>query len=1033
MLSFRRFILLILPCLLLAILLGAPVVAAESPISSKEEREYSELERRIAQEVIATGQMLGGDPRFEDVVSILSQRGQSLLPGGSDITQDWVRKNLREVLPKIDNAMASAALSAATGEIARGTGEMAGGFARSAVALSGDGQGYDVSGDLKQTALRSGLEGVKAAAAASNIEALNRLELEYSLSGDGIDEYSLLTVQPLWDSADLRHNVFAQGSVANKEDRDTVNAGLSYRYITADMQHMLGANAFFDHQWPYHHNRMSLGLDYKTSLYGASLNHYIGLSDWRGRDDGFEEKALGGTDLELSGRLPQAPELEVFARGFNWEQERTAVLNPDGDDIWGYEFSAEYTPINILTLRSSATKDNEMDDFEGQVTMRLNYTFGQGFDDLFKRPIYNLDSVVERRFDKVRRQNEIRVQVRQDPNVTALVTFAQGANVTVGQSIAFGTTITTGGAAGDSATVVFGDGARLDVGQNTQVRIEKDRIVLITGLIQFTSASGWITVIVVPGGTINLIGTDVDVRVAGGTTTLRVRDGAADFTDDAGTTRVNAEELAEAQDGDGLAPVLRAEGTAIYDTHTSEAHAQLDLVGPAPSNPKAAPFANADVSVTGTLAVGNVLTFTVPLTASVTVTGPPQLKFTLGGLDRLADFAGGSGTTSLTFTYTVISADETLSTIIAEEIEKNGGTLIGSNGAPMVRTLSGTLGGTVPDAAAPTIASFAAVGSAGDPAATGDVITITLDANETLVQSGTPTLTLDIGGVAQTAVFSAINAGNAEFTYTVQAGDNDSNGIEITAINVAANELEDAAGNDLDTTFALPDNLTIDVVTIMLGLNSCPTGNLTAPANSGCARLIGADPTDTDDVMIYAGDVPGLTTDFFVRRCDLGMTWTGAACTGGRSTLQWKDANTESATTNIGTGTLWDNDNARNGPNNTALLVADGTGVHAAAETCNALPNGSWYLPAISEIDVMYANVIATDDPEHPLPTVNSPLDDDSSGTTGILRASVLTDGTWYWSSSEGGSTNAWMQRVSDGSQGTSNKTYARPVRCARR
>jgi len=122
MLSFRRFILLILPCLLLAILLGAPVVAGESatflkkleavnsedltleeaknfideldelkalakaessfaeslyesPISSKEEREYSELERRIAQEVIATGQMLGGDPRFEDVVSILSQRG----------------------------------------------------------------------------------------------------------------------------------------------------------------------------------------------------------------------------------------------------------------------------------------------------------------------------------------------------------------------------------------------------------------------------------------------------------------------------------------------------------------------------------------------------------------------------------------------------------------------------------------------------------------------------------------------------------------------------------------------------------------------------------------------------------------------------------------------------------------------------------------------------------------------------------------------------------------------------------------------
>ena len=60
-------------------------------------------------------------------------------------------------------------------------------------------------------------------------------------------------------------------------------------------------------------------------------------------------------------------------------------------------------------------------------------------------PRHNLDSVLDRRFEKVRRQNDIRVQVRQDPNVTARVTFAQGANVTTGQVIPFGTTIITGG------------------------------------------------------------------------------------------------------------------------------------------------------------------------------------------------------------------------------------------------------------------------------------------------------------------------------------------------------------------------------------------------------------------------------------------------------------------------------------------------------------------------------------------------------------------------------------------------------------
>ncbi len=1077
----RLFFIGVLSCLFLALVLEAPVVAGDelrdidSAVLSSEkerdlfreltdlaqnkegdsyldggdagEREYSELERRIARELIATGQMLDGGPRFETIVSVLSERGQSLLPDGSGVTQDWVRDNLRDVLPQVSNKMGAAAMNAAMNEIARGAGSMmgagVGGFARSRIGLSGNEQGYDLSSNVKQMALRSGLEGVKAAAGASDIYALNHLELEYSLSEGGIDEYSVLSVQPLWDSADLRHNIFAQASYANKQvddiegdtsgRRDTVNAGLAYRYITPDGQRMFGANAFFDHQWPYHHNRMSLGLDYKTSLYGLAFNKYVGLSDWRERDDGYEEKALGGEDLEVSGRMPQLPELEVFAKGYHWGQDKTPVINPDGGDIWGYSLAAEYTPVNAFTVRSQATKDNEMSGLEGQISMRLNYEFGQGFDDLWTRPTYNLDSVAERRFEKVRRQNEIRVQVRQDPNVTALVTFAQGANVSVGQSLGFGAVIITANNVGDAVTVMFGDGARLDVGQNTQVRLEKDRIVLITGLIQFTSASGGITVIAVPGGTIDLIGTDVDVRVAGGTTTLRVRDGAADFTDDTGTTRVNVEELAEAQDGDGVVPQIRAENTAIYDLHTSEAHTQLNLVGPVPSTIEAAPFTSADVSVSGILAVGNVLTFTVPVTIPVTVMGAPQLRFTLGGLDRLADYASGSGTTSLAFTYTLVGADSTLSTIISEEIEKNGGTLVGSNDAPMVRTVSGTQTGTVPDTVPPTITSFAAVGSSGDPAGVGDTITITLDADETLVQSGTPTLTLDIGGVSQTASFSAINAGNAEFTYTVQAGDNDADGIEITAINVAADELEDASGNDLDVTFVLPHNLSLDVSTILLGLSSCPSGDLSAPANSGCARLFGADPADTDDVMVYAGDVPGTTTDFFVRRCDLGQTWTGAACTGARSSLQWKNVNSNSATTAIGTGTAWDDDNARNGPNNTALLVADASGTHEAAEACDVLPGGGWYLPGISEVDVMYANLIATDDPEHPLPTVNPANDSTNSGTVGPLRASFVTVVEPYWSSTEIFASGAWVQRFDVGNQFSWTKSDTRHVRCARR
>jgi len=1038
------------------------VIIPDSDLSSTEqiekEQQYGKLEQDMANELVNMGQVLEGNPELEDVVSLLKSRlasqGKSLLLGGTDDSAKWVYETVIKYLPKFKNKMADAAINASSKEIFKGGSDIAKNFASSAVSPSGLQGSYDISNDLQKIYLLSSLEGIKAAAGASTLDILNRLEIEYILSDSSLEEYSLLTMQPIWDSKDLRHNVFAQISYFKKEPDDifadpidyrhTGNAGLAYRYITPNEQHMFGINTFFDHQWPYHHSRISFGLDYKNTLVGVSANKYIGISDWKRRGDGFEEIVLDGEDIEFSGRLPQLPELELFAKGYHWNQGITQVLNPDGSDIYGYKLTAEYTPLNGITISSSIRDDNVTEDVDARIMFRLNYTFGKGYKYLFERPEYNLDSVLERRYDKVRRNNDIRVQVRQELDITARVTFAQGANVSLGQRIAIGTTITTGSSAGNAATVEFGNGARLDIGQSTQVRVEADRLVLITGIIQFTSGTGGITIITVPQGTINLIGTDVDVRVSGTSNSIRVRDGAADFIDGTGTTRINAEELAETIDGDGVAPELKAEGTSIYDTHTSEAHTQLNLVGPASDSSSSAPYATSAVTVSGTLATGNTLTFTVPLSESVTITGSPQLKFTLGGSDRLADYSSGSGTGSLNFTYSVAGADETLSDIVVDSIEKNGGTLASSNGIAMIRKVSGSLSGTIPDATAPTISTITAVSSGGDPAGIGDVITVTLDASEDLSQSGTPTLTLDIGGTSRTANFSTINSGNAEFTYTVQAGDNDANGITVTAITAAADELEDSSGNDLNTSFTLPNNLSLDVSTVIMGLTACPAGDLgdddvNDDTNHGCARLFGSDPTDMDDVMVFAGNVPGTTTDFFVRRCDLSQDYdaTDDRCEysdgnpATRDTYQWKNANTESAVDYATNGGAWTQTSAIDGPGLTATLVAD-AGTHEAAETCDALGAG-WYLPAISEVDVMYANLIATDDPDHPLPTVNNAADDSNSGTIGPLRSSFNVGGTWYWSSSELNSNVAWFQLFTDGNQSTSLKTPNRLVRCARR
>ena len=56
--------------------------------------------------------------------------------------------------------------------------------------------------------------------------------------------------------------------------------------------------------------------------------------------------------------------------------------------------------------------------------------------------------------------------------------------------------------------------------------------------------------------------------------------------------------------------------------------------------------------------VGNTISFTVNFNGAVTVTGTPRFAFNLGGRIRQADYASGSDSTDLVFSYTVATGDE---------------------------------------------------------------------------------------------------------------------------------------------------------------------------------------------------------------------------------------------------------------------------------------------------------------------------------------------------------------------------------------
>jgi DNA-binding beta-propeller fold protein YncE len=83
----------------------------------------------------------------------------------------------------------------------------------------------------------------------------------------------------------------------------------------------------------------------------------------------------------------------------------------------------------------------------------------------------------------------------------------------------------------------------------------------------------------------------------------------------------------------------------------------------------------------GSYATGQALNFTVTYNQAVTVTGTPRLLLTIGSNTRYANYVSGSGTTTLTFSYTIQAGDSATGIASSSSIDLNGGTITtASNG-----------------------------------------------------------------------------------------------------------------------------------------------------------------------------------------------------------------------------------------------------------------------------------------------------------------------------------------------------------------
>ena len=225
----------------------------------------------------------------------------------------------------------------------------------------------------------------------------------------------------------------------------------------------------------------------------------------------------------------------------------------------------------------------------------------------------------------------------------------------------------------------------------------------------------------------------------------------------------------------------------------------------------------------GALNAGKAVVITLTASEPVVVTGSPSLTLNDGGK---ATYAGGSGTSALTFTYTVAAGQNTTALTVSSVSIPSGSSIKDLAGNTLTTTLptSAALGLQI-DTKVPTVTSESA-SAASKALNAGKTAAITLVLSESVVVSGTPTLTLNDGGTATyNAALSSATA--LTFNYTVLAGQN------TTALKIAsfgpAGSIQDLAGNALATVPATNLALVVDTVTptITRVTSSPSTGTVT--------------------------------------------------------------------------------------------------------------------------------------------------------------------------------------------------------------
>ena len=251
---------------------------------------------------------------------------------------------------------------------------------------------------------------------------------------------------------------------------------------------------------------------------------------------------------------------------------------------------------------------------------------------------------------------------------------------------------------------------------------------------------------------------------------------------------------------------------------------------------------------------GKAVTLTLNMSEAVNVTGTPTLTLNDGGT---ATYTGGTGTSALSFSYTV-GAGQNTAGLAVTGITGTIADLAGN--ALSTANLPETFAGVSIDTTTPSVSSIVTsgtgiTGGTGDLAA-GSVVTLTLNMSEAVNVTGTPTLTLNDGGSATYTGGTGTNA--LTFSYTVGAGQNTPD-LTVTGI---TGTIAGFSSNTANLTGAVTNpagTLKIDTTTPSVTSVVASGTGITAGAGDLAAGSVVTLTVNLSEAVTVAGGTPTLT------------------------------------------------------------------------------------------------------------------------------------------------------------------------------